>query len=209
MRTKSESLLPPSFDVLALPTSEASSPPSGRAACVPAGRAPQGRKAGHARGAPGPAFAHCRGGETVTNFEISFPLHFQSFQVPGIGILRAPMLPSNRRYACTIKIQRPFRPPSLRTHRPTRHRIHHDGHPNSRLPHLRRRAEDRPVCVTKSPAIPATPSRKGTYPPTRNTLNSRILRHNSPSPGRFPRFAEASLPHHSRLTSLIPLDLHP
>src|ERR1017187_3038709 len=132
-----------------------------------------------------------RGGETVTNFEISFPLYFQSFQVPRIGVLRAPMLTSNRRYACTIKIQRPFRLPSLRTHRPTRHPIHHHGRPNSRLPHLRWRADDRPVCVTKSPAIPATPTRKGTYRPTRNTLNSRILRHNSPSPGRLPRFAEA------------------
>src|ERR1035441_9303324 len=37
--------------------------------------------------------------QTVTNFEISFPLHFQSFPVPRIGVLRAPMLPSNRR--CT------------------------------------------------------------------------------------------------------------
>src|ERR1039458_8096860 len=113
-------------------------------------------------------------------------------------------LTSNRRYACTIKIQRPFRLPSLRTHRPTRHPIHHHGRPNFRLPHLRRRADDRPVCVTKSPTNPATPSRKGTYPPKRNTLNSRILRHNSPSPGRLPRFADASPPHHSRLTSLIP-----
>ena len=131
------------------------------------------------------------GDQPVTDFEISFPLHFQSFQVPRIGILRAPMLTSNRRYACTIKIQRPFRLPSLRTHRPTRHPIHHHGRPNSRLPHLRRRAEDRPVCVTKFSTNPATPSRKWTYPPTSITLNSRILRHNSPSPGRLPRFAEA------------------
>src|ERR1019366_7608715 len=174
-----------------VPTSEARSPPSGRAACVPAGRALHGRKAGHARGAPGPAFAYCRGGQAVTNFEISFPLHFQSFQVPGIGILPAPMLTSNRRYACTIKIQRPFRLPSLPTHRPTRHPIHHHGCPDFRLPHLRRRTEDRPDCVTKLPAIPATPSRKMAYLRTRNTRNSRILRHNSPSPGRLPRFAEA------------------
>jgi hypothetical protein len=142
----------------------------------------RGRKAGHARGAPGPVFAYCRGGETVTGFEISFPLHFQSFQVPGIGILRAPMLTSNRLYARTIKIQRPFRLPSLRTDRPTRHPIHHHGRPNSRQPHLRRRADDPPVCVTKSPTKPATQSRKGTYLHTSITLNSSILRHNSPSP---------------------------
>ena len=49
----------------------------------------------------------------LTNFEISFPLHFQSFRVPRIGILPAPMLPSNRRYACTTKIPRPPRPPRL------------------------------------------------------------------------------------------------
>ena len=109
----------------------------------------------------------------------------------GIGIFRAPMLPSNRRYAGTTKIPRPLRLPRLPAHCPTRPPLHHRGRPDFRLPHLRWRAEDRPVCVTKSRTIPATPSRKGTYPRTRNTLNSRILRHNSPSPGRLPRFAEA------------------
>src|ERR1017187_5290397 len=63
--------------------------------------------------------------------------------------------------------------------------------------HLRRRADDRLVCVTKSPTSPATPSGKGAYPRKSNTLNSRILRHNSPTPalppsrgrlGRLPRF---------------------
>src|ERR1039457_3272070 len=42
-----------------------------------------------------------------------------------------------------------------------------------------------------SPPVPPTPSRKWTYQRTRNTPDSRILRHNSPSLGRFPRFAEA------------------
>ena len=138
---------------------------------------------------------------TVTNFEISFPLHFQSLQVPGIGLLPAPMLPSNRRYAYTTKIPRPLHPPRLPAHRPTRRPLHRHGRPNLRLPHLRNRAQDRPVCVTEFPASPATASRKGTYPRTTNALNSRVLRHNSPSQGpppcrgrvaRLPRFDETS-----------------
>jgi hypothetical protein len=133
----------------------------------------------------------------VTNFEISFPLHFQSFQVPGIGTRPAPMLPSNRRYARTTKIPRPLR----LSHRPTQPPLQHRGRPNLRPPHLRRRADDPPVCVTKSLAIPATPSRRETYPRTSNTLDFRILRHNFPGPGplpsrgrprRLPRFGEAS-----------------
>jgi hypothetical protein len=138
---------------------------------------------------------------TVTNFEISFPLHFQSLQVPGIGLLPAPMLPSNRRYAYTTKIPRPLQPPRLPAHRPTLRPLHLRGRPNFRLPHLRMRAEDRPVCVTKSPVVPATTSSKWTYQRTRNTLNFRILRHKSPSPdplpsrgrlARLPRFDETS-----------------
>jgi hypothetical protein len=157
--------------------------PSGRAACVPAARARHGRKAGHARGAPGPAFAYCRRRQTVTNFEISFPLHFQSFQAPRIGILRAPMLPSNRRYADITRIPRPFRHPRLPAHRPARRPFPHRGRPILPQSHLRRRAADRRDCVTKSPTIPATQSRKGTYPRTSNILDFRILRHNSPNPG--------------------------
>ena len=142
---------------------------------------------------------------TITNFEISFPLHFQSVQLPGIGSLPAPMLTSNRRYAYTTKIPRPLRLPRLPAHHPTPRPLHHHVRPNLRLPHLRNRAQDRPVCVTKSPAIPATPSRTGAYQRTSNTLNSRILRHNFPSPApppsrgrprRLPPFGEA--PHISR-----------
>jgi hypothetical protein len=138
---------------------------------------------------------------TVTNFEISFPLHFQSLQVPGIGLLPAPMLPSNRRYAYTTKIPLPLRLSRLPAHHPTRRPRHHHERPNLRLPHLRNRAQDRPVCVTKFPTIPATQSTKGTYPRTRNALNFHILRHHSPSHGpppsrsrlaRLPRFGEAS-----------------
>jgi hypothetical protein len=140
------------------------------------------------------------GENSVTNFEISFPLHFQSFPVPRIGVLRAPMLPSNRRHAHTTKTPRAFRLPRLPTHRPTRHPLHHHGRPDFRLPRLRNRDDDPPDCVTKSPTIPATPSRKGTYLRTSNTLDSRSLRHNSPSPGpppsrgrlrRPPHFAQA------------------
>ena len=83
------------------------------------------------------------------------------------------MLPSNRPHAHTTRIPRHLRFPRLPPHRPTRHPIH--------LPHLRRRADDPPVCVTKSLAIPATPSRRETYPRTSYTLDFRILRHNSPS----------------------------
>jgi hypothetical protein len=118
-----------------------------------------------------------------------FPVIFNRFQLPGIGVLPDPMLPSNRRYADTTRIPRPLRLPRLPGHSPTRRRRHH-----------RRRAEDRPVCVTKFPAIPATPSRKWAYLRTRNTLNFRNLRHNSPSTGppssrrrlgRLPQFAQA------------------
>ena len=123
---------------------------------------------------------------TVTNFEISFPLHFQSFKPRESESLHAPMLPSNRRYAYTTKIQLLLRPPRLPAHRPTRRPLHLRERPNFRLPHLRMRAEDRPVCVTISPVIPATTSSKWTYPCTRNTLNFRILRHRSPSPGPSP-----------------------
>src|ERR1019366_1641643 len=44
-------------------------------------------------------------------------------------------------------------------------------------PPPRRRPGDPPVCVTKSPVIPATRSRKRAYPHTRNSPTSRILRH--------------------------------
>ena len=64
--------------------------------------------------------------------------------------------------------------------------FHHRGRPNFLLSHLRTRTQDPPVCVTKSLAIPATPSRNGAYLRTRNTLDSRVLRHNSPSPGPPP-----------------------
>src|ERR1035437_2080507 len=54
--------------------------------------------------------------------------------------------------------------------------------------HPRRRPGDRPVCVTKSPAISVTHSGKGAYAHTRNPSASRSLRHslrhNAPSPGR-------------------------
>src|ERR1039458_7868096 len=91
------------------------------------------------------------------------------------------MLPSNRRYADTTKIPQP-----RLSRRPTLPPLHHHGRSDSRLPHLRRRTEDRPVCVTKFLTIPATPSRKGTYLRTRNTLDSRVLRHNFPRPGPPP-----------------------
>src|ERR1019366_7472296 len=106
-----------------------------------------------------------------------FPFIFNRFQLPGIGALPAPMLPSNRRYARTTKIRLPLRPPSPPAHRPARDPFSHRGRPILPQPHLRRRAEDRPVCVTKLPTNPATPSSTGTYPRTRNTLDSPILRH--------------------------------
>ena len=43
---------------------------------------------------------------------------FNRFTPRRIGILRAPMLPSNRRYACTTKIPWPLRPPRLPAPRP-------------------------------------------------------------------------------------------
>jgi hypothetical protein len=49
-------------------------------------------------------------------------------------------------------------------------------------PSPRRRTGDRPVCVTKSPPMSATHSRKMAYPHTRNTHGFRILRHNAPAP---------------------------
>src|ERR1035438_1470550 len=48
------------------------------------------------------------------------------------------MLPSNRRYADTTKIPRPFRLPRLPTHRPTRRPLHRHGPPDFHLPTPRR-----------------------------------------------------------------------
>ena len=136
----------------------------------------------------------------VSSFSTFFFPSFQLVKDPKIEILPAPMLPSNRRYAYTTKIPRPLQPPRLPAHRPTLRPLHLRGRPNFRLPHLRMRAEDRPVCVTKSPVVPATTSSKWTYQRTRNTLNFRILRHKSPSPdplpsrgrlARLPQFAQA------------------
>ena len=124
------------------------------------------------------------------------------------------MLPSNRRYADTTKIPRPFRLPRLPTHRPTRRPLHRHGPPDFHLPHPRRRADDRHVCVTKSLAISATQSKTRTYPRTSNTLDFRILRHNSPSrrrprlvPGRHAhqphrKLLRARYPHRPRLPGL-------
>ena len=148
------------------------------------------------------------GDQPVTDFEISFPLHFQSFPVPGIEILRPPMLPSNRRYADTTKIPRPFRLPALPTHRPTRPSPSSPWAPDVHLPHLRRRADDRHVCVTKSLVISATPSKKWTYLRTSNTLDFRILRHNSPSRRRLRRVPDsgrhAHQPHRKLLRARYP-----
>src|ERR1035437_1156914 len=49
-------------------------------------------------------------------------------------------------------------------------------------PSPRKRTGDRPVCVTKSPPMSATHSRKMAYPHTRNTHGFRVLRHNTPAP---------------------------
>jgi hypothetical protein len=49
-------------------------------------------------------------------------------------------------------------------------------------PSPRKRTCDLPVCVTKSPLLSATHSRKMTYPHTRNTHGFRVLRHNAPAP---------------------------
>jgi hypothetical protein len=49
-------------------------------------------------------------------------------------------------------------------------------------PSPRKRTGDRPVCVTKSPPMSATRSRKMTYPHTRNNHGFRVLRHNAPAP---------------------------
>src|ERR1019366_2109451 len=46
-------------------------------------------------------------------------------------------------------------------------------------------ADDRPVCVTKSHAIPPSPCSNGAYPRTSNTLDPRIFRHNSPTRWRL------------------------
>ena len=97
-----------------------------------------------------------------------FPLHFQSSLAPKVGIVPAPMLTSNRIYADTSKILRPLPLPRLPPHRPTRHPLHyrrrvrlpHRSRPILRISQLRMRLPDRPVCVTKLPAIPATQSRE-------------------------------------------------
>jgi len=45
-----------------------------------------------------------------------------------------------------------------------------------------KRPGDPPVCVTKSPTMFATYSRKMAYPHTRNTSGFQVLRHNAPVP---------------------------
>src|ERR1035438_931952 len=68
------------------------------------------------------------------------------------------------------------------------------------------RADDRHVCVTKSLAISATQSNTRTYPRTSNTLDFRILRHNSPS-RRRPRLVpgrHAHQPHRKLLRARYP-----
>src|ERR1022692_1766591 len=60
------------------------------------------------------------------------------------------------------------------------------GLPIPRLSRPWRRPGDRPVCVTKLPAIPATRSGKGTYPHTGNPPHSWVLRHNALSPAASP-----------------------
>src|ERR1019366_1060180 len=61
------------------------------------------------------------------------------------------------------------------------------GLPIPRLSRPWRRPGDRPVCVTKLPAIPATRSGKGTYPHTGNPPHSWVLRHNALGPRSQPR----------------------
>src|ERR1019366_5648626 len=99
-----------------------------------------------------------------------FPPSFQSLPDPKSRILPAPMLPSNRRDACPTQTPRPRYP----------RRLH--CHPIPIPSHCWKRPGHPPVCVTKSPAIPATQSGKGIYLHTRNTPSSRGLRHKTPGP---------------------------
>src|ERR1019366_9574942 len=85
------------------------------------------------------------------------------------------MLTSNRIYADTSKILRPLPLRRLPPHRPARHplhcrrrlRLHRPSRPILRISQLRTRLHDRPVCVTKPPAIHATqPKAENRFTPT-------------------------------------------
>jgi hypothetical protein len=98
---------------------------------------------------------HRRQSPPVTPSSNFFSSTFQSFTDPKIGLHLTPMLTSNRRDAYPAKTS---------------------------LPALPAHVPDRQICVTKSPAIPAMPSPKRTYPHTTITLSSRELRHKTPDP---------------------------
>src|ERR1039457_1645937 len=77
-----------------------------------------------------------------TNFEISFPLHFQSFHPPEN---RNPSRPNaTLESAICMHHQNPVAPPASAPSctSPARRPPHHRGRPNFRLSHLRRPADD-------------------------------------------------------------------
>src|ERR1039458_4381807 len=104
-----------------------------------------------------------------------FPLHFNYLQ-----IRKSEFLPPR----CYPRIGGMHIPPQSRIAQ-TRYLLY--GLPIPRLSRPFRRPGDRPVCVTKLPAIPATRSGKGTYPHTRNPPHSWVLRHNALGPRSQPR----------------------